>query len=302
MSELNRGSIDETDNVMKGNTLGIDLGGGPFIYNSIRPFSTGANHLQLCPDLLAAPDVGGTVDVSGQLEDFAHHSGFTIDLYTQAGCASDSVTPGQGEHMVTEWVVSTNLLGLAPFSIRLPRSGLNGGALTATATSSDGSTSEFSPCLTIGHTAATFTRSGVTIPGATIDASSLTTTGSKSDITRAARAITAKKKRPPPTARLLATLRPFCPAVTTGHCTGTILIRQPSQTTVIARLKLKLAPDDLGTLTLQLSKTLTKLLERAHRVKLNAKINAHDNAKRANHRTTTAHLTLLITNTGSRTS
>ena len=286
-------------NTLVANTVAINLGGGPYRYNPLGFTSAGPNHFQPYPELL---DVGrgSRSRISAQLRVGLSHAQtvYTVDVYAQVGSCQDSVTGGEAAAWLTSAQVRTDGIGTADLTLTLPHAA---GAVTLTATAPDGSTSELSPCLSVGHKAASFTGKGVGVPGGTVTATSPPAAGSAADIptattTDANHGAAAKSKKH--ALRLTATVRPFCPPVTTGYCAGTIVIRQASNHRTIARLKFKLAPGQLGTLTFKLSNALTKLLEHAHRIRLTSTIAAHDHARRAHHKTTTKRLALKLAQAG----
>jgi Carboxypeptidase regulatory-like domain len=278
------------ENSMVANTVGINLGGGSYRYNALGGSSGGPNHYQPYPDLLDVRHRGATVTVTGQLLMGLSHAqtSYTIDLYNQAGeCAMNSISPGEGLTWLKGGSVRTDGIGDALFTITAPRG--SGSVLTLTATAPDGSTSEFSPCLTLGHSAPSFAKHGVTVPIQTVTVSPA---GSGAAADRAAAAAAAKK----PTAaakRLTASIGLFCPPVTTGYCAGTAVVRDASTHALVARLALKLAPGQLHTPTYRLSRALSKRLVHARRLTLTAVITARDHAKHAHHKRTTARLRLV---------
>jgi hypothetical protein len=103
----------------------------------------GANNLQNFPDLIAVID-GSTVD--GSLDSIAN-SDFTIDFYASSFC--DPSGHGEGETYLGSDTVTTNADGDAAFKTVLAIAVPEGWYVAATATDSDGSTSEFSQCLEV---------------------------------------------------------------------------------------------------------------------------------------------------------
>ena len=289
------------DNFMFGNVAGIQLG-TEYAYNSFNGYLTASsdfpNHLQPYPDILDVKQTGSHVTIAGQLDMGVHHGhdGYTIDVYSQAtGCSRDSISPGQGEGRIARLHVTTDSLGSATFKLNLPSliDGEFGGgplllsAITATATSGDGSTSEFSPCLSMGHHAAGFARAGVSLPEGSVAVGTVTT-GKPATVRLRRAALTAART----SLKLTATLRPFCPPVTVGYCAGTLVLRRPSSRKPFARLQFKLVPGQLGTLGAKLPGTLSSILGRSHRARVVAAISAHDGARHAHRKTTSRSLTL----------
>jgi len=266
-------------NEMSGNTLGINLGGGPFLYsNFLHP---GPNDYQPYPVLFSVSSAGG-LQVKGRQPGLGGAS-YRVELYSQRSCTQDSVTPGQGLHYLGSNVVAPGPFG--NFTMSFPHAAAGDQAVTATTTGSSGDTSEFSPCLTIGHSAASFTKSGVTTPGNTITIT--TTTGPARDpgVARAAatRPLTAHGY-----------LQIVCPPITTGSCVGTVRLATTgghAVTLVLAHFKLKAGQGK--TFRFKLPAALFQRVKRAHRVAAKATISAHDGAKPAHHKNTTRKLTLV---------
>ncbi len=280
-------------NSIYANAVGINLGGGSYRYNALGGSSGGPNHYQPYPDLLDVRHRGATVTATGQLLMGLSHAqtSYTIDLYNQSGgCAMNSVSPGEGLTWLKGGSVRTDGIGDALFTITAPKG--SGSVFTLTATAPDGSTSEFSPCLTLGHSAPSFARHGVTVPIQTVTVSPA---GSGGAADRAAAVAAAKKKKKPTVAakRLTASIGLFCPPVTTGYCAGTAVVRDVSTHALVARLAFKLAPGQLHTRTYRLSRALSKRLVHARRLRLTVVITARDHAKRAHHKRTTARLRLV---------
>ncbi len=280
-----------TANEMSGNEqLGIDLGGGGFRYDRLEsPLLTtpGPNHYQPYPLIDSVRRVSGGVALVGQLQ--AHRrTSYDIELYSEKSCADDSITPGQGHIPLGSKTVHTNGLGEAQFDLRVPDRVRGERALTATASSSSGDTSEFSPCLTIGHLARRFTHSGVTLSGAQVDVQAQPSSA-KAPLVRAREA--AATRRP---VRLVATAHPFCPPVTTRYCAGTVVVRQASGHKFVARLRFKLAPGQLGAFRFRLPSALAKVLEHRRLVKLIVTISAHDGAHPVRHKSVTKKAALRL--------
>lgn len=130
--------------------IGIDLdrnGALPLdgvTYNDPGDVDSGANTLLNAPVLTAAT----TTSVSGRLRG-APNLQHTIDLYWSASC--DPAGFGEGTNFLTSTTVTTNSSGTATFSLGTwtPVAGTT--AYAATATDSNGNTSEFSQCITPAH-------------------------------------------------------------------------------------------------------------------------------------------------------
>ena len=125
--------------------LGIDLNADGVTANDAGDIDTGPNGLQNFPELTGATTTGtrpqpgeqtvvqGTMDAAGPV---------TVRLYESGSC--DPSGHGEGSIFLGEGAVG----GSGPFTITLPSVGENAGdVVTATATDSNGNTSEFSNCV-----------------------------------------------------------------------------------------------------------------------------------------------------------
>ena len=271
-------------NSMSGNALGINLGGGPFRYHGILTGMTaGPNNYQPYPELDAVTMTGGALTVGGRQSGVFGQTQ-TIQLYSQPSCAEDSVTPGQGLHYLGQAIESGNR-----FTLRFPPAAAGDHAVTATATASDDSTSELSPCLTIGRTALSFNQSGVIPTSPTV-----TVTTSATSLPAAAQVAAAPKK---PAKRKTTTARGFlqllCPPITIGSCTGTLALAGPNAVTLI-RSRFKLSAGQGDPITLRVPASLLTRLEHHDRLRAVATITAHDNAGQQHTKTTHTKLALLL--------
>ena len=144
------GGAAATDNSIRGSgmigngslaaDLGIDLGPDGVNLNDAGDGDVGANDLQNFPILASAVPSGGVSQVSGTLDTVA--GTFTIDLYRVVTCD----TGGNGEGQL--WIGSGSTTA-GPFTINATETVPQGLYITATATSSTGDTSEFSPCFLV---------------------------------------------------------------------------------------------------------------------------------------------------------
>ncbi|HEV2969843.1 MAG TPA: NosD domain-containing protein [Pirellulales bacterium] len=120
--------------------LGIDLNGDGVTPNDNEDGDTGANGLQNFPVIVAA-DPGIATQVMGSLNS-TPNSVFTLDFYANA--IPDSSGYGQGKRWIGSSTVTTDAAGKADFDLTFASATVPGEWITATATSADGSTSEFS--------------------------------------------------------------------------------------------------------------------------------------------------------------
>src|SRR5262249_7246532 len=131
----------------------------------------GPNGLQNFPDLTPLLPVGAT-SVAGTLDSTAGTQ-FTIEVFSNADCPDGN---GQGETSLGSLQVTTDAAGHASFSLSLMDPLPAGRILTATATSHDGDTSEFSLCTAPVGATATTTTSTTTRPPRTTTTATVTTT------------------------------------------------------------------------------------------------------------------------------
>jgi hypothetical protein len=128
--------------------LGIDLVSAGFLQgvslNDPLDADTGANGLQNFPVLQSATRTSSTLRVQGTLNSTAS-SNFTLEFFASPGC--DASGFGEGQLFIGSALVSTNASGDASFDQILTASVTSGWSVTATATSTGGSTSEFSACV-----------------------------------------------------------------------------------------------------------------------------------------------------------
>ena len=132
--------------------LGIDLSDDGVTANDVDDADTGPNELQNFPVLdraLASPSglsVSGSLDVPVSVDG----ESYRIAIYESAACNASG--HGEGEVYVGTQLVtlSGSSSELEDFTFTLPGSGPAAGqVVTATATNPDGSTSEFSACVTV---------------------------------------------------------------------------------------------------------------------------------------------------------
>ena len=129
------------------NWLGIDLKGNDGVTaNDPGDADGGPNGLQNFPVVDAAITADRKTEVNGVL-DTAPSAAFTIDLYASDAC--DPSGYGEGERYLGAAAVTTDGAGHASFSYTTTGAVPAGDVITATATTADGSTSEFSACTTV---------------------------------------------------------------------------------------------------------------------------------------------------------
>ncbi|HET9529318.1 MAG TPA: HYR domain-containing protein, partial [Blastocatellia bacterium] len=147
-------SVDTgTGNALRGNSifsntgLGIDLSPDGVTPNDLMDGDTGPNNLQNFPVLTSATLGNGIVTIQGTFNSTVDSS-FVIDFYVSPTC--DQSGNGEGQMWLGSANVITDASGNATINELLMASVTSGDVITATATSSGGSTSEFSACVTAG--------------------------------------------------------------------------------------------------------------------------------------------------------
>jgi parallel beta-helix repeat protein len=134
--------------------LGIDLGatGAPMEIDRISATgllgTSGPNHLLSYPTILSATTSGGNLHLIGGLEGVPGGQSYTIEVFSNSGCGAYGY--GEGQTVIGSFQASTfgagRITGEADFDVTIPAHGLPSTEVTATATDSQGDTSEFSKC------------------------------------------------------------------------------------------------------------------------------------------------------------
>ena len=125
--------------------LGIDLNGDGVTPNDPGDADFGTNDQQNFP-VLAGAWSGPATRVTGALNSKPNQA-FTLDFYASA--APDPSGYGEGARYLGSTTVTTDAGGNAAFDVTLPAATLSDELITATATDSNGSTSEFSLALPV---------------------------------------------------------------------------------------------------------------------------------------------------------
>jgi CSLREA domain-containing protein len=186
-------NLSGTGNRVLGNSihdnagLGIDLGIDGLTDDDPADADAGPNDLQNFPALASASSSGGTTTISGTLHS-TFNTTFVLEFFANAACDNPS---GHGEGEV--FIGSTNVTTFnynASFTVSFPVTVSVGQWITATATDSNGSTSEFSACVAVTATPCTIACPGnvtqATDPGqcgAIVNYPVPTTTGSCGTVT-----------------------------------------------------------------------------------------------------------------------
>ena len=113
--------------------------------NDFGDFDSGANDRQNYPTLTSATFTGAFTLINVSFNSTAK-ADFVIEFYASRGY--DSFGYGEGRYPLGRMTVPTDAGGNAIFPVAISFD-LTGWVLTVTATNANGSTSEFSPCLTV---------------------------------------------------------------------------------------------------------------------------------------------------------
>ena len=133
--------------IFSNTALGIDLGGdGVTLNNSAGHF--GPNDFQNFPVITAVSSAAGTTTVSGTLSSTPSET-FALDFYTLSSINRSGY--GEGRYVLGSSSISTDNSGNASFSFSYPNTTAGSQFVTATATDSNGNTSEFSHEFGIDH-------------------------------------------------------------------------------------------------------------------------------------------------------
>ncbi len=285
--------VTVTENSMLGNSQAVTYQ-AIYYYDGQRFAGSGApNDLQPYPRIWSAERSGGTSLTGSVPQPQNYHGGhYTIELYGQPSCAQDSITPGQGETWLGGQPLRPN--GLGDLAMTFPATPAGEDAVSATITAPNGSTSEFSPCLTLGHRAESFPASAVTATSSTITvAPSPSTTADLAAAGPQLQTRSVAQERSAKVTTAHGTLRLFCPPITTGGCTGSFRLTFPERhPAAIAHGRFTLAPGEVEPIKITLTGTRLTQLQRAHRMRVVLTTNAHDRARHRHHRTVHARLTL----------
>ena len=141
------------NSIFSNDDLGIDLEGDGVTPNDPGDVDTGGNNLQNFPELMFARRADGMVIIHGDLNS-APNTTFRLEFFANASCGPSG--HGEGEAYIGFDEFTTNAVGQAVFTAVLPGPLPAGQFITATATDSDGNTSEFSACVAaigLGHPA-----------------------------------------------------------------------------------------------------------------------------------------------------
>ena len=137
------------NNIHTNGGLGIDLaldGVTPNDFAAPVDGDAGPNDLQNFPDIQSAQNDGTDTTISGTMSSEPSEL-YTIELFSTPEC--DGSSHGEGTTFLGSTTMTTNPTGGGPWSITVPTAVTGGHFVTATATDSIGSTSEFSRCIAV---------------------------------------------------------------------------------------------------------------------------------------------------------
>ncbi|MDB6034906.1 MAG: hypothetical protein JWM16_5244 [Verrucomicrobiales bacterium] len=127
--------------------LGIDLGGDGFSPNDPGDGDSGPNEMQNSPVVTSAVSDGATLRLAGTFNG-APGVSLNIDIYWSLQCHATGF--GEGRIYLGSDTITTDPTGYAGFSNSFAVTVPVGAVVTATATTTLGNSSEFSPCLPVG--------------------------------------------------------------------------------------------------------------------------------------------------------
>jgi hypothetical protein len=282
--------VTVTNNVMHGNNYGISFG-DHYYDNGAYPSGSGigaANDFQPYPIIRSADSRSAGIKITGIYTEpgllHAPHS-VTVELYATTSCGTGPYISQQGEAFLGSRRLSVS--AITGFNLTfgpLPAGGYH--AVTATATAPDGSTSEFSPCFTIGSAPLRFFKTGVTPASKAV---AIMTVPAATGVATAAAAKAGKRKLGHGTLLL------SCPVSAVNYGQGTFGVTVGKR--VVARGRFKILPGYVHQVRLTFSGALLSKLERKHHLSAALTTIARDAAKRENRKTRTSDVKLVYKGT-----
>ncbi|MBL9173148.1 MAG: right-handed parallel beta-helix repeat-containing protein [Verrucomicrobiales bacterium] len=137
--------------IRENGSLGFDVGGfGIVDFNDVGDVDTGPNQRQNFPVITSARVDDGSVTIAGDLDSLPGRT-YQLDFY--ANRLADPSEHGEGSQYLGSRTVTTDANGDASFNVTFPVAPI-GNLLTATATDTDGNSSEFSKVFQAGSTLA----------------------------------------------------------------------------------------------------------------------------------------------------
>jgi len=148
-------SSSSSGNSVSGNAIysnaqiGIDIGNDGVTENDLDDGDSGPNDLQNFPVLTSAQVGVSSTGVGGSLNSIADNE-FRLEFFSNS--SADASGNGEGETYLGDTTVTTDVGGDVSFSVTLPSAVTAGHFITATATDTAGSTSEFSDTIRVEGT------------------------------------------------------------------------------------------------------------------------------------------------------
>ncbi|HVG18185.1 MAG TPA: HYR domain-containing protein, partial [Blastocatellia bacterium] len=136
-----------SNSIFSNGALGIDLNPAGATPNDPCDSDSGANNLQNFPVLTSVNSGSTNTTIQGTLNS-APNAGFLIEFFSNTSC--DQSGFGEGRTRIGSTNVSTDASCNAVINANLPTFVPSGSVITATATDSQGNTSEFSKCILVG--------------------------------------------------------------------------------------------------------------------------------------------------------
>ena len=169
-SNISMGNAIRGNSIFSNGGLGIEHGGSGV--NANDPYDSSLDNVQNFPVITSVMTTGTGTLINGTLNS-KPNSQFAIDFFANHSC--DFLGNGQGETFIGSITITTDASCNASFSAVLPVAIVSGQIITATATSSNNNTSEFSPCFP------QITVSGLKLSTVTIQGKNLIVTGERFD-------------------------------------------------------------------------------------------------------------------------
>lgn len=139
-ADATSGNVIRGNRIYENGGLGIDLDPDGVTLNDPGDVDTGPNNLQNFP-VISFVESGTVTRVVGTLNS-TPDSTFALDFY--ANTTADPSGYGEGERWLDSAIVTTDVDGNASFDVVLTAATVSGESITATATDTEGNTSEFS--------------------------------------------------------------------------------------------------------------------------------------------------------------
>ena len=144
-----------SNSIFSNQDLGIDLHPIGITFNDLDDGDPGPNDLQNFPEItttfVASTQISGTLDSAAGT--------YRLEFFSSLSCHSSGFGEGQTFLGATSLIIA--VAGSTPFSVSFPQDVPVGHAITATATSPAGSTSEFSECATVASASADMDSDGI---------------------------------------------------------------------------------------------------------------------------------------------